>query len=182
MRDAALTFAFHNRGRQPVGFSVDLCHGIAEDVATTLNQDLLEPGAPAWQRGIRIAHVSVAADARLPTVTSRAIDLECGSTTADAERSKTAAFSPVFFLAGTKVLVRAESQLRSYRDLVGKTIAVSAGTTNAAVIRGLMPTTTLPIKLVELPGVEAAFAALASGRADAMASDDILRRLFWVGA
>jgi len=46
-REDAVPFSFLNRARQPVGFSLDLCHGIASDVARTLNRDLLEPDAPA---------------------------------------------------------------------------------------------------------------------------------------
>src|SRR5690242_467936 len=55
-RDSALPFSFLNRAGQPIGFSLDLCHGIAEDVARTLNRDLLEPDAPSWQKGLRIVH------------------------------------------------------------------------------------------------------------------------------
>ena len=69
-------------------------------MARVLNRDLLEVDAPAWQTGVRIVYVPVAADERLPKVISGAIDLECGSTTANAERAKTVAFSPIFFLAG----------------------------------------------------------------------------------
>jgi len=47
VREASLPFSFLNKGRQPVGLSVDLCHGIAQDVASALNVDLLEPDAPA---------------------------------------------------------------------------------------------------------------------------------------
>ncbi len=65
-----------------------MCHGIAEDVARTLNRDLLEADAPAWQTGVRIVYVPVTAEERLPKVVSGAIDLECGSTTANAERAE----------------------------------------------------------------------------------------------
>ena len=173
-REGAVPFAFANPSGQPVGFSVDLCHGIAEDVAATLNQDLVEPGAPAWQRGIRITYVPVAADARLPMVMSGAIDLECGSTTANADRSRSVAFSPVFFLAGTKLLVPTAGAVGSYRDLAGKTVAVGAGTTNAAVMQRLATTLTPPITVAMVPSVDAGFDALAAGKADALASDDIL--------
>ena len=67
-RETALPFSFLNKAGQPVGFSLDLCHGIAEDVARALNVDLLEPDAPAWQKGVRIVYVPVAADERLPKV------------------------------------------------------------------------------------------------------------------
>jgi glutamate/aspartate transport system substrate-binding protein len=173
-RDSAVPFSFLNRGGQPVGYSVDLCLAIAADVAAALNLDLLEPTAPAWQKGLRIAYVPVAAEARLPMVASGAIDLECGSTTANAERAKTVAFSPIFFLAGTKLLVKAETKADSYRALAGQTIAVTAGTTNADVMRRLAPTVTPRLTLLELPSTDAAFEAVATGKAAAMASDDIL--------
>jgi ABC-type amino acid transport substrate-binding protein len=66
VRDASLPFSFLNKARQPIGFSVDLCHGIATDVAAALNVDLLEPDAPAWQKGVRIIYVPVASDERRP--------------------------------------------------------------------------------------------------------------------
>ena len=37
-RDSALPFSFLNKAGQPVGFSLDICHGIAEDVARTSEQ------------------------------------------------------------------------------------------------------------------------------------------------
>lgn len=173
-RDAAPPFAFLNRAGQPVGFSMDLCNAIAADVAAALSRDLLEPGAPAWQTGIRIVYVPVTSDARLPMVAGGQIDLECGSTTANAERAKTVAFSPNFFVAGTKLMVPATAAAASYRDLAGKTIAVSAGTTNVAVIERIAKTLDPPAKLVQPPSLEAAYALLDADQADAVASDDIL--------
>jgi glutamate/aspartate transport system substrate-binding protein len=177
-RESAVPFAFTNKAGQPIGFSIDLCHGIAEDVARTLNADLLEPDAPAWQKGVRITYVPISADERLPKVVSGAIDLECGSTTANNERAKTVAFSPVFFLAGTKLMVPqagpGDRTASSYRDLAGKTVVVSSGTTNADVIKRLAPTVSPPIKVIETPDIASAYTMLAQGKADGFASDDIL--------
>jgi glutamate/aspartate transport system substrate-binding protein len=176
-RDSALPFSFLNKAGQPVGFSLDLCHGIAEDVAHTLNRDLLEPDAPAWQTGVRVVYVLVAADERLPKIISGALDLECGSTTANAERARTVAFSPIFFLAGTKLmvpLVDGRAVVSSYRDLAGRTVVVGAGTTNAEVMRRLADRVSPPITLAEAPGLDAAYTVLAAGKASAFASDDIL--------
>lgn len=174
VRDSSIPFSFLNKARQPVGFSVDLCRGIAADVAAALNRDLLEPEAPAWQTGVRIVLVPVAPEERLPKVVSGAVDLECGSTTATVARAKTVAFSPVFFLAGTKLLVPGDSGVSSWRDLAGKTVAVSAGTTNGEVMKTLASRVTPALSVVEAPGLPAAWEALAAGRADAFASDDIL--------
>jgi glutamate/aspartate transport system substrate-binding protein len=176
-RDSAPPFSFVNPGRQPIGFSLDLCHGIAEDVARTLNRDLVEPDAPAWQTGVRIVYLPVTADERLSKIVSGAIDLECGSTTANAERAKSVAFSPVFFLAGTKLLVPLENgrpSVSSYRGLAGHTIVVGTGTTNAAAVRRLAATVSPKITVTEVPSLNTAYDMLAAGKADAFASDDIL--------
>jgi len=173
-RESALPFAFLNKAGQPVGFSLDLCRGIAADIAQALNRELLEPDAPAWQQGVRIAFVPVAAEARLPKLLSSEIDLECGSTTANEQRARTIAFSPVFFLAGTKLLVSGGSPIASYRDLAGKTVVVGAGTTNADVLHRMSTEATPGFTVAETPDLAAAYAMLAAGRADAFASDDIL--------
>ena len=138
-----------------------------------LNSDLLEPDAPAWQIGVRIVYVPVAAEARLPKIVAKQIDLECGSTTTNGERAKTVAFSPVFFLAGTKLMV-ANPKIATYRNLGGRSVVVSAGTTNGAVMRQLASTMNPPMTVTEVPNLDAAYDLLAAGQADAMASDDIL--------
>ena len=175
-RTASVPFSFVNGAGQPIGFSVEICRGIAADVAATLNRDLVQPDAPGWQQGVRIVFVPVRAEERLPKVIAGDVDIECGSTTANAERMKTVAFSPVFFLAGTKLMVPAATgtAAASYRDLAGKSVAVSAGTTNATVMRRLAGTVSPPISVVETPENDAAYDLLAAGKADAVASDDIL--------
>ena len=96
VRDTAIPFSFQNKAGQSIGFSVDLCNAVAGDIAAFLHRDLLPADAPAWETGLRIVDVPVTAEARLPSIVSGAVDLECGSTTANAERAKTVAFSPPF--------------------------------------------------------------------------------------
>ncbi len=174
VREASVPFAFRNRSGQAIGFSVDLCRAIATDAASAVNRDLIEPDAPAWQTGLRIAFVTVAADDRLRMMMSGDIDLECGSTTATDERAKSVAFSPVFFVAGTKLATRPGQGIASWRDLAGKSVAVSTGTTNETVLKRLASQSTPPLTVVSLPSVDAAFEAVTTGKAAAVASDDIL--------
>lgn len=177
-RENAVPLSFLNGAKQPVGFSIELCRGIAQDVANRLNRELVDADAPSWRTGLRLSFEAVTADARLPKIMSGDIDLECGSTTATTERQKSVAFSPIFFMAGTKlmvpVLAGGGSAASSYRDLAGKKIAVSAGTTTTVAIQRLAATTSPPIQVVETGSLDAAYAALTSGGADAFASDDIL--------
>ena len=175
VRDGAVPFAFRDRAGQPNRlFCRYLPRHRDRYCPRRLNRDLLEPADPAWQTGIRIQYVSITADSRLPSLLSGAIDLECGSTTANAERARTIAFSPVFFLAGTKLLVPIAASITSYRDLAGRQVAVSAGTTNAAVMHRLAGSVSPPIAVTETPDVSEAYDMLAAGKAQAMASDDIL--------
>ena len=58
-------------------------------------------------------------------VVQNKIDLECGSTTANAERGKQVAFSPLIFVAGTKLMVPKASTVSGPADLKGKTVVVT---------------------------------------------------------
>ena len=173
VRQGAVPFSFKNKAGQPVGFSVDICRGIAAAAAEALSLPLVDPENPDGPAtGLKITYVPVAADARIPMVKSGDVDLECGSTTATAARAKDVAFSPVFFLAGTRLLVPKDSALTSYRDL--KSVAVSTGTTNADVMKRLAAAATPPFQVVEAPGVPEAFDMLVAGKVEAVASDDVL--------
>ncbi len=169
-RESAPPFSSRGRDLIPVGFSIELCREVAADVAEALHLDLLEPGSPDWRTGLRVNYIPVSAEARLPMVIEGQIDIECGATTANAERAKTVAFSPVFFLAGTKLLVPARSPVRSVADLAGRTVAAGIGTTNADVMRRVLP----PTARLVTPDIEGAYRLVAEGGADAMASDDVL--------
>jgi glutamate/aspartate transport system substrate-binding protein len=107
-------------------------------------------------------------------VKSSEVDLECGSTTANFERKKEVAFSPIFFVAGTKLLVPRSSGISSYRDLRDKTVVVTAGTTNEAAVRAISDKQRLGIKFLVGADHANSFAMLKEGKADAFATDDVL--------
>jgi glutamate/aspartate transport system substrate-binding protein len=58
--------------------------------------------------------------------------------------------------------------------VAGRTVVVGAGTTNAEVMRRLAGRVSPPLAVVVAPGLDAAYAMLVAGKADAFASDDIL--------
>ncbi|HEX5211460.1 MAG TPA: amino acid ABC transporter substrate-binding protein [Pseudolabrys sp.] len=162
-RQSSLPFSYYNKIRQPIGYSIDLCREVAEDVATELGGI-----------DLKIVFVPVTPANRLDKVKSGEVDLECGSTTSNLERQKEVAFSPIFFVAGTKLMVPKSSGVRSYRDLAGKTVVVTAGTTNEAALRALSDKQKLDIKIVSAPDHGESVAMLAGGKADAFATDDVL--------
>src|ERR1700675_1708543 len=162
-RESSLPFSYLNKRQQPIGYSIDLCREIVEEAATELDG-----------LNIKIALAPVAAADRLDKVKAGAGDLECGSTTSNLQRQKEVAFSPVFFVAGTKLMVPQASTVKSYRDLAGKTAVVTAGTTNEAALRKLSDKQNLGINIVAARDHGESLALLIAGKADAFATDDVL--------
>ena len=148
---------------QPLGYSIDLCLGIVDEVVRELN------GNPT-----RVDYRPVTPDTRLDAVVSGKVDLECGSTTSNLERQKKVAFSPIIYVAGTKIMVKRGSGIASYRDLSGKTLVVTSGTTNEAAMKLLNDKYKLGIAIVSARDHEESYDLLAQGKADAFATDDIL--------
>jgi glutamate/aspartate transport system substrate-binding protein len=161
-RATSIPFSYLNKLREPIGYSIDLCSEVVKEIANELE---------GLEIGVR--YELVRAETRIPAVRSGEIDLECGSTTANFERKKEVAFSPIFFIAGTKLLVPRASGIASYRDLQDKTVVVTAGTTNEAAVRAISDKQHLGIKLVIGRDHAESFAILKEGKADAFATDDV---------
>ena len=160
-RDASVPFSYLSAARQPIGYSIDICTEIVEDIRGELGDDT-----------IQVKYVAVDTQTRIPRVVDGTIDLECGTTTNNAERRKQVAFSPITFVSGTKLLVKRSSKLRSYRDLKGRTVAVTPASTNEAAIKSLNAKEGLNIAILVVPGNPQAFEAVDTGKADAWAGDD----------
>ena len=125
-------------------------------------------------RELRIDWVPVTAANRVEAVASGRVDLECGSTTNNAERRERVAFSPTIFVAGTRLMVKTGSGIRNWRDLAGKRVAVTVGTTNEQAMRELSQRFDLRLQFVVSPDHDQSLAKLMAGEADAFATDDVL--------
>jgi glutamate/aspartate transport system substrate-binding protein len=162
-RESSIPFSYVNKPGEPIGYSIDLCNAVVDEISKEFEG--IEIG---------VSYKKVTAETRIPAVRSGEVDLECGSTTANFERKKEVAFSPIFFVAGTKLLVPRSSPITSYRDLRGKTVVVTAGTTNEAAVRAISDKQNLGIKLLIGADHDQSFALLREGKADAFATDDVL--------
>jgi glutamate/aspartate transport system substrate-binding protein len=161
-RESSMPFSYAPAGSDPRGYSIDLCTRIVAAMAEEIGRDL----AVRW--------VPVSSENRVASVQSGAVDLECGSTTNNPERRAVVAFSPIIFIAGTKLLAHHGSTIESFRDLGGKTVVVTSGTTNEEVMRALARRFGIPLKLVTAADHAQSYALVASGQADAFATDDAL--------
>jgi glutamate/aspartate transport system substrate-binding protein len=163
-REASFPFSYVTKeSLVPIGYSIDLCQGVVDEIVRELNGN-----------STRVAYQLVTSDTRIEAVISGKVDLECGSTSSNIERQKTVAFSPIMFVAGTKLMVKRSSGIKSYKDLTGKTLVVTAGTTNEAAMKLLNDKYKLGINIISARDHEESYDLLAAGKADAFATDDVL--------
>jgi glutamate/aspartate transport system substrate-binding protein len=161
-RESSVPFSFLSPRKEPIGYSIELCKAVVEAMGDAVHKTL------------EIRWLPVTAETRIDAVASGQVDLECGSTTSNLERQKRVAFSPTLFVSGTRLLVRKGSPIQSFRDLAGKPVAVTAGTTNEKTMRDLSARFKLGLELVVSRDHAESFALVKSGKVEAFATDEVL--------
>jgi glutamate/aspartate transport system substrate-binding protein len=162
-RESSPPFSFLDQANRPIGYSLELCEAIVDEIGVEVDDP-----------NLKIEYVKVTSDDRIPAVVQGKIDLECGSTTANAERAKQVAFSPLMFVAGTKLMVPKASTISAPKDLQGKTVVVTKGTTNEQAMHAVDKKFALGLNILVAPDHEQSYQMLVNGKADAFATDDIL--------
>ena len=156
-------FSYLDARGQPVGYSVDLCLALVEDVMAELGVE-----------DLRVDFRPLTPENRFAMLASGEVDIECGSTTDSPERRKQVAFSPTIFVTGTKLLVRKDGSIKSINDLKGKSVAVTLGTSNAATMQLLSERRHLSLNLIASADHSGALELLAAGQVEAVANDEVL--------
>jgi glutamate/aspartate transport system substrate-binding protein len=162
-REASPPFSYLDQANRPIGYSLDLCKAIVEEIS-----------AEVEQANLRIDYVKVTPETRIPAVLNNRIDIECGATTASPDRARRVAFSPMIYVAGTKLMVPKGSAVSGITDLKGKTVVVTRGTTNERAIEIANNKFSLGLAVVATTDHEQSYRLLSDGKAHAFATDDIL--------
>ena len=162
-RETSIPFSYLDDKQQPIGYSMDLCMAIVEEVKKELAMPTLA-----------VKYNPVTSQTRIPLMSNGTIDIECGSTTNNLTRQKQVAFAPITFVTGTKLLVKKSSKIKTYKDLKNKTVVVTQGTTNERVIKALSDKENLNIKFLNAKDHAESFLTVKSGRAAAFSMDDVL--------
>lgn len=162
-RETSIPFSYLDDKQQPIGYSMDLCAAIVEEV----KKELALPN-------LTVKYNPVVSQTRIPLMSNGTIDIECGSTTNNLTRQKQVSFAPITFITGTKLVVKKTSKIKSYQDLKNKTVVVTQGTTNERVIKALSDKDKLNIKFLNAKDHAEAFLTVESGRAQAFSMDDVL--------
>src|SRR5204863_3299632 len=151
-RESSPPFSFLDQANRTIGYSLELCEAVVDEIGVEVDDP-----------NLKIAYVKVTSDDRIPAVVQNKIDLECGSTTANAERAKQVAFSPLMFVAGTKLLVPKASSVAAVTDLKGKTVVVTKGTTNEQAMHSVDKKFALGLNIVAAADHEQSYQMLVDG-------------------
>jgi glutamate/aspartate transport system substrate-binding protein len=162
VRDGSIPFSYLDDKQQYQGYSVDLCMKIVAAVQKHLGTT------------VKVAMNPVTSANRIPLMANGTIDLECGSTTNNAERQKQVAFAPTMFVISNRLLSKKSSNINSLADMQGKTLVATAGTTTLKQMTMLNAEKKLGMNIVVGKDHPESFLMMETGRAAAEANDDIL--------
>lgn len=163
-RESSVPFSYINDKKQPVGYAIDICNKIVDEIKKTLEKPNLQ-----------VTYMVVTPQNRISLVANHTVDMECGSTTNTLARQEQVDFSAIYFTTGTRVLVRKMIKAKEIEKLQGKSIGVIGGSTNQRAINAIIDAGRLKnTRLVEFKDYAAAQAALEASNVDAFATDDIV--------
>ncbi|MFP1980583.1 glutamate/aspartate ABC transporter substrate-binding protein [Lonsdalea quercina] len=162
-RESSVPFSYLDNDQKVVGYSQEYSNAIVDAVKKQL-------GLP----DLAVKMVPITSSTRIPLLQNGSIDFECGSTTNNAERQQQVAFSNSIFIVGGKLLVRKESGIGDFKDLAGKPVVTTAGTTNEILLNQLNDKNAMKMRIISAKDHSDAFRTLESGRAVAFYMDDPL--------
>jgi len=141
------------------GFHVELCQRAIDDIGKQLGKH------------IEVKYQEVTSANRIPLVQNGTVDLECGSTTNNDTRAKDVAFAHTAYVEEVRILTKVNSGIKDIKDLNGKSVATTTGTTSVQLLRKNERATGLDFKEVFGKDHADSFQLLESGRADAFVMD-----------
>ena len=162
-RDSSIPFSYLDDNQRPVGFAMDICYKVVDAIKSELKLDKLE-----------VKLNPVTSSTRIPLLANGTIDLECGSTTNNAERQKQVSFTNTHYLTASRFVSKKANKLDMIDDLKGKSVVSTAGTTNIKQLTEANAARNLGITIIPAKDHAEAFLMVETDRAAAFVMDDIL--------
>ena len=162
-RASSMPISYMDDQHQPLGYAVDVCNLVVEDLKKELSLPNLKV---QWQ-------LTSAAN-RIPLLRNGATDLQCGSGTITAARREVVSFGPAYYIAGITAIVKKSSGIKTMSDLRGKSVAVTSGTTGVPVVTAYNEKHNLDLKLVAAKENGQSFLLLQNDRVAAYMNNDII--------
>lgn len=123
VRESSAALSYGLGDGKYAGYHVDICQHIVANVEKAI------------ARKLTVIHIPVNSQNRIQLVQNGTVDMECGSTTNTAARQKDVAFAVTTYVEEVRLAVRANSGIVSIKNLGGKTVATTRGTTSVQTLR-----------------------------------------------
>lgn len=163
VRESSIPFSYLDDAQKPVGYSMDICHGIVDALKEKLG--LAELSA---------REIPVTSSTRIPLVANGTVDISCGSATNNEQRQQQVSFAPTTFVTSTRFASHKSSNIKDLSDLKGATVISTAGTSNLRWLTQVNAQEKLGMRIMNAKDHSEAFLTVNSGRAVAFFMDDIL--------
>lgn len=163
VRESSIPFSYLDDAQKPIGYSMDICHGIVDALKEKLGLEQLS-----------VKEVSVTSSTRIPLVANGTVDISCGSATNNEQRQQQVSFAPTTFVTSTRFASLKSSNVKDLADLKGATVISTAGTSNLRWLTQVNAQQKLGMRIMNAKDHSEAFLTVNSGRAVAFFMDDIL--------
>jgi len=137
------------------GFDVDIAKALAKELFGKENA---------------VEFVAVTSGNRIAFLTTNKIDIILASMTITEERKKVIDYSIPYFMSGHLILVHRDSKVEKYKDLAGKKVSTTQGSTGDIVIGELVPNA----ERIKFQHNSESLQALKDRRVEAFVQDDVL--------
>lgn len=151
------------QSNEVVGYSIDICQRLAEQLQVQLNLPSLD-----------IVYVPRTPSNRIMLLNSGEIDIECNASTNTPERQRSAQFALSHFFVAVRYVALQKNNLKTLQDLAGRSVSVARGTVNVGQINQANRQQQLNLSVVPVDTLQQAFNLVGEGRVAAFAMDDIL--------
>ena len=162
IRENIPPFSYFDDNQKVIGFSVDICMRIVDAVKKEIGEPNLE-----------VAMAPVTSSSRIPLIVNGSVDLECGTTTNNADRQKQVTFSNTFFLSAVRLISKKSSGVKKVADLKGKSVSTVAGSTTVPLLIKANTDLGLGANIIGARDTAEGFLLLETDRAAAFAMDDV---------
>ncbi|MCW1935822.1 transporter substrate-binding domain-containing protein [Pseudomonas sp. MDMC_285] len=161
-RDGAVPFSYYDDQQRPIGYAMDLCAKVVDAIKLKLDEPEL-----------KVSYLPVTGATRMPLLANGTIDMECGTTTNNAERQRQVSFSNTYFVAGVRILSKKSAPIETMADAQGKTVVTLAGTTSVKVISEINAAQNLGLNVLSVKDLAEGMLTLQTERAVALIFDDV---------
>jgi glutamate/aspartate transport system substrate-binding protein len=162
-RESSIPFSYYDDKQNVVGYSHEFALKVVEAVKQKLNMP-----------NLKVKLTPITSQNRIPLVQNGTVDIECGSTTNNAERQQQVSFSNTIFVIGTRLMTKKDSGVKTWDDLKGKTVVTTAGTTSERLLRKMNQDKSMGMNIISAKDHGESFLTLSTGRAVAFMMDDAL--------